>query len=535
MQFMYRGLMVLVITVAFSSACFGATLTVPLQYPTIQGAINAAVPGDVVLIQAGTYHESVTLASGVSLVGESTETVILGNGAGWATIVARNGESGSIENLSVVNDTGVTGTGIYLENCGIDLKNVAVRGFGNGVFYRGLFDYTTSRYLPPSRTQTIEGSVFDNNQTGITLYGAQNPIVRNNIFTSNAGSGIYMKYYCNPEISSNSFEGNGIGIYVWEQSRPQIKGNRIARNRTGIAHAWSSNSTIIGNTISENSYDGIYAVSYSSPLISNNLITRNGGDGLWMFLNWARIENNTIVGNSGDGISAEWYAGISTRNNIIAFNGGWGAFTRFYSNNPYNYGRIYLYYNDIFGNAAGATTFSAYDMGGNIYSDPLFKDMTGGNLQLAYGSPCIDAGDTNPVYNDPDGTRNDMGAYGGPNALPKDVSIEDEIKQIAAKVMTLPDTAFKNEPADRKESLEEKFGEVIQLIVSGNSATDPDIRRLYYRDALNKLEKDIQKKCDGFFGGSPKNDWITSFEAQSQVYPIIVDLKNEVTVLLNAL
>ena len=28
-------------------------------------------------------------------------------------------------------------------------------------------------------------------------------------------------------------------------------------------------------------------------------------------------------------------------------------------------------------------------------------------------SPCIDAGDPNPIYNDIDGTRNDMGAYGG--------------------------------------------------------------------------------------------------------------------------
>jgi len=31
-------------------------------------------------------------------------------------------------------------------------------------------------------------------------------------------------------------------------------------------------------------------------------------------------------------------------------------------------------------------------------------------------SPCINTGDPNPAYNDPDGTRNDMGAYGGPDA-----------------------------------------------------------------------------------------------------------------------
>lgn len=534
MHSMFRGT-ILLVALTFSATCFGATLTVPSEYPTIQAAISAAVPGDVVFIQAGTYHESVVLASGVSLVGESTDSVILGNGASWATIEGHNSASGSIENLSVINDPGTTTTttGLYLDNCGIDLRNVVVRGFGNGVFYRGAYNYTSGGYLPPPRTQTIEGSSFDGNQTGINFYGAQSAVVRNNSFTGNTGSGIYMKYSCNPEIAANIFDGNGVGIYVWEQSKPLIKNNSILRNTTGIAHAWSSHSTIIGNIISENSWDGIYAVSYSSPRITNNIVSRNGGDGLWMFLNWATIENNTIVGNTGDGISAEWYASISPRNNIIAYNGGWGAFTSTYYS--YSHGNIYLYYNNIFGNGAGALRPNAYDQVGNIYVDPLFRDMTSNNFQLYYGSPCIDAGDIAPAYNDPDGTRNDLGAYGGPFALPKDFTVVEEIQQIAAKVMTLPESAFKNEPADRKASFEDKFGEVIQLTVSGNEATEPAARRLYYNDAILKLENDILKKSDGFFGGNPKNDWITSYEAQSQLYPIIVDMKNELTVLLNSL
>jgi len=31
------------------------------------------------------------------------------------------------------------------------------------------------------------------------------------------------------------------------------------------------------------------------------------------------------------------------------------------------------------------------------------------------GSPCIDTGNLSGTYNDADGSRNDMGAYGGPN------------------------------------------------------------------------------------------------------------------------
>ena len=47
---------------------------------------------------------------------------------------------------------------------------------------------------------------------------------------------------------------------------------------------------------------------------------------------------------------------------------------------------------------------------GNIDEDPDFT----GNYELAGSSPCIDAG--SPSISDNDGSRSDMGLYGGPNA-----------------------------------------------------------------------------------------------------------------------
>lgn len=48
---------------------------------------------------------------------------------------------------------------------------------------------------------------------------------------------------------------------------------------------------------------------------------------------------------------------------------------------------------------------------GNL--NPFFKSSD--NLRLSTGSPCIDAGNPAITFNDADGTRNDQGAYGGPN------------------------------------------------------------------------------------------------------------------------
>ncbi len=51
---------------------------------------------------------------------------------------------------------------------------------------------------------------------------------------------------------------------------------------------------------------------------------------------------------------------------------------------------------------------------GNLTSDPRFTDPDAGDWTLDSFSPCIDAGNPAAAYNDPDGSRNDIGIYGGP-------------------------------------------------------------------------------------------------------------------------
>ncbi len=59
---------------------------------------------------------------------------------------------------------------------------------------------------------------------------------------------------------------------------------------------------------------------------------------------------------------------------------------------------------------------------GNLNVDPMFANGTGSCDIIVAGSPCVDAGDPDPVHNDVcfppslGGARNDMGAHGGPQA-----------------------------------------------------------------------------------------------------------------------
>jgi hypothetical protein len=79
-------------------------------------------------------------------------------------------------------------------------------------------------------------------------------------------------------------------------------------------------------------------------------------------------------------------------------------------------------YNDVYGNAGGNYSGVADPTGtnGNLSVDPVFRSVSdddefrNDDWQLASTSTCINAGRSSPLYNDADGTRNDMGAYGGP-------------------------------------------------------------------------------------------------------------------------
>jgi hypothetical protein len=105
------------------------------------------------------------------------------------------------------------------------------------------------------------------------------------------------------------------------------------------------------------------------------------GDGIYVRdFTQATIINNIIVG-AKHGISAPF--GVLAQNNLY-----WAS--------PWN------------GSTLEANGVMAE---GTLYTDPLFVENEAPKLQA--GSPCINAGTTDPRYNDRDGTRNDIGPSGG--------------------------------------------------------------------------------------------------------------------------
>ncbi|MCP4581862.1 MAG: hypothetical protein GY839_09595 [candidate division Zixibacteria bacterium] len=78
----------------------------------------------------------------------------------------------------------------------------------------------------------------------------------------------------------------------------------------------------------------------------------------------------------------------------------------------------------------------------NFHDYPLFQDTLGGDFSLMQNSPCIQRGDPDSLYNDPDGTRSDIGGKyfsQGNNILPDPI---DSIVSIASDDSVIVESDF---------------------------------------------------------------------------------------------
>src|SRR3990167_2016782 len=68
--FLTTGLLTIIAVLVFYQSVQAATRIVPDDYPTIQAAIDAASPGDTIIVRPGTYFENLTLNKSVVLTAE---------------------------------------------------------------------------------------------------------------------------------------------------------------------------------------------------------------------------------------------------------------------------------------------------------------------------------------------------------------------------------------------------------------------------------------------------------------------------------
>ncbi|MEZ4874646.1 MAG: hypothetical protein R2793_04180 [Flavobacteriaceae bacterium] len=361
-----------------------ADIHVPADYPTIQEAIFAANPGDVIIVENGLYIEN------IDFFGKAV------------TVTSNFAFSGDINDIINTVIDGSQPNNPDIGSC-VSFKN----GEGNDSVLQG-FTITggsgTKTYNPADDAYFRTG--------GGILINETSPTIKYNIIKDN---------HCVAETGVSGAGGGGIRMGF---GQPIVTNNVITNNSGGYAGgmmvAYCEGAIITNNLISYNLATGSF----------------NGGGGIYVDWEPIVLENNTIVYNhSGDKGGAIITTGTTTEitNCIIYGNTATNAFPQIYKRFA---GNANLTYTNIEGGFDGEGNEE-----GMIDEDPLFENTS--SFLLSTSSPCVDAGHPDSFYYDIEdpsspgnalfpsrGTvRNDMGVYGGMGtvsilSLPKENKIE---------------------------------------------------------------------------------------------------------------
>ena len=217
------------------------------------------------------------------------------------------------------------------------------------------------------------------------------------------------------ELSGFTITGGGqSGVYCYD-SRPLIENNVIVSNVStiqnyggGVTLKSCDGAIVRGNYFSDNTasyYGGAIHVEYGRDnVICYNVAYDNTGYGDFRLLrsHYAQIFNNTIDVIGAHGINCQYSTATDIRNNIV-----WGGYITGVSVSS---GTATAAYNCI-SNSVEAFQGTGITMGPNNFTEsPRFTNIAVDDYSLQQSSPCINAGDPDPAYNDPDGSRNDIGA-----------------------------------------------------------------------------------------------------------------------------
>jgi hypothetical protein len=218
-------------------------LDVPAQYATIQQAIDAASPGDLVKVAAGRYTESVHLRAGVCLVGSGAQTTTLDAEGQTRTLVDLTDAPGS-----VVAGFTLRGVSSIAGCASSDVFDCSGDWYRAAIYLGGQTWDDPVRYAPP----LIVDNFFEANEIAVMLYWHGVSIVRNNVFAANRSALVANHFQDKAFVANNVFIDNTQLAIGNDAAYLDIINNVIAGSQVGIRFDYVQTGKIRNNVFYNN-------------------------------------------------------------------------------------------------------------------------------------------------------------------------------------------------------------------------------------------------------------------------------------------
>jgi parallel beta-helix repeat protein len=293
---------------------------------SIQAAVDAAEPGDVIHVEPGTYAEAIVVDKpGIRLVGLE--------GSGRSD---RRAESGRRSEPVVIENPGDANNGIFVTDNGdgFELINVTVRNFGrNGVLLVRVDGFLLSGVI-------TEG----NGIYGLFPVVSSDGVIEFSSATGHADAGIYVGVSEGIVVRRNVAFGNVIGFEIENSSNVRVVGNDTYDNTAGmlivllpgLSVTVSEDVVVSGNRVHDNDRpnfaepgalaaavptgSGVLVVGTDRTIVTDNEVTGNDFVGIGL--------GSTLLLGALAGLPPEAFEGIEPNpdgarilNNVVTGNG----------------------------------------------------------------------------------------------------------------------------------------------------------------------------------------------------------------------
>ncbi len=306
------------------------------DHTTITEAINAAEPGDRILVRPGLYKEGLLIDKPIEIIGDGDLSDIIIEVRGKNVLLFKT-DMGKVTNLTLRQMEGEKYYGVdiaqgrlELEGCDItsdSLSCIGIRGGADPRLRRNrIHDGKQSGiFIFENGQGTIEDNdIFGNTLAGVAIKEGGNPTLRRNRIHDGKASGVFIYENGQGTIEDNDIFGNTLsGVEIQEGGNPTLRRNRIHDGKqVGVLIWWNGQGTIEDNDIFGNARSGVEIKKGGNPILRRNRIHNGKQVGVFIWENGqGTIEDNDIFGNAFSGVEIKKGRNPTLRCNRINKNG----------------------------------------------------------------------------------------------------------------------------------------------------------------------------------------------------------------------